>query len=127
MKDSHFPLSDIPALLAQGMGAELHWFPEDVQPLRLAAVLVGMANTKGGIILLAIVPCSGQAHGLKDPNETLERIFQAALLSDPPLILPVPRLYNIQQARSAGNHGPGGVTERLLPGRPFSGTGRLPD
>jgi ATP-dependent DNA helicase RecG len=99
MKDSHFPLSDIPTLLAQGMGAELHWFPGDVQTSRLAAVLVGMANTKGGIILLGIAPRSSQVHGLKDPNDATERVFQAALLSDPPLILPVPRLYPVQQAQ----------------------------
>ena len=99
MKDSHFPLSDIPTLLAQGMGAELHWFPGDVQTSRLAAVLVGMANTKGGIILLGIAPRSSQVHGLKDPNDAMERVFQAALLSDPPLILPVPRLYPVQQAQ----------------------------
>ena len=58
-----------------------------------------MANTKGGIILLGIAPRSSQVHGLKDPNDATERIFQAALLSDPPLILPVPRLYPVQQAQ----------------------------
>jgi ATP-dependent DNA helicase RecG len=99
MNESRSPLLDIQALITQGMGATLHWFPEDVQISRLAAVLVGMANTSGGIILLGIAPRSGQVQGLKNPDEAIERIFQAALLSDPPLILPVPRLYAQHQAR----------------------------
>ena len=82
---------DILRLLSKGMGPELHWFPEDVQVSRLAAVLVGMANTSGGAVILGIAPRSGHVHGVRDLNETLDRVFQAALLADPPLVLPVPQ------------------------------------
>lgn len=82
--------SDLATLLAQGMGPELHWFPEDISISRLAAVLVGMANTNGGTILLGISPRSAQVQGISQPEEAVDRVFQAALLADPPLVLPVP-------------------------------------
>jgi ATP-dependent DNA helicase RecG len=81
--------------LARGMGPDLHWFPEDVQVSRLAATMVGMANTEGGSILLGITPRSGQVQGVKDVSRTIDQVFQAALLADPPLVLPVPRVYDI--------------------------------
>jgi ATP-dependent DNA helicase RecG len=81
---------DINGMLAQGMGHELHWFPEDVPVTRLAAALVGMANCTGGTVLIGISPRSAQVQGVTDPDETIDRVFQAAILSDPPLVLPVP-------------------------------------
>ena len=82
---------DVQELLDRGMGPETHWFPEDVPISQLAEVLVAMANTQGGIILLGVTPRSSQALGVSDPDEVIDRVFQAALLSDPPLVLPVPR------------------------------------
>jgi ATP-dependent DNA helicase RecG len=86
--------ADIFTYLAQGMGPDLHWFPEDVQISRLAATMVGMANTQGGAILLGITPRSGQVQGVSDTSKMIDRVFQAALLVDPPLVLPVPRIYS---------------------------------
>ena len=85
---------DIFTYLARGMGPDLHWFPEDVQVSRLAATMVGMANTAGGSILLGISPRSGQVQGVSDASRMIDRVFQAALLADPPLVLPVPRVYS---------------------------------
>ncbi|OGO36773.1 MAG: hypothetical protein A2W35_04955 [Chloroflexi bacterium RBG_16_57_11] len=83
---------DVQALLEQGMGPTLHWFPADVPLSRLAAVLAGMANTHGGTLLLGIAPRSAQILGLSHPHACLDQVFQAALLLDPPLVLPVPCL-----------------------------------
>ncbi|NLG72517.1 MAG: transcriptional regulator [Chloroflexi bacterium] len=74
------------------MGPRLHWFPEDVTVSRLAAVMVGMANSAGGKVLIGITPRSGYIQGVRDPQRMLDLVFQAALLSDPPLVLPVPRV-----------------------------------
>lgn len=74
------------------MGPRLHWFPEDVTVSRLAAVMVGMANSAGGKVLIGITPRSGYIQGMRDPQRMLDLVFQAALLSDPPLVLPVPRV-----------------------------------
>jgi ATP-dependent DNA helicase RecG len=92
---------DVQAMLEQGMGPTLHWFPSDVPPSRLASVLAGMANTQGGTVLLGVAPRSAQILGLSDPDACLDQVFQAALLLDPPLVLPVPRLSSVP---AAGSH-----------------------
>ncbi len=78
------------------MGLHLHWFPEDVQPARLAAVLAGMANANGGTVLLGVAPRAREVHGVSQPEEVIDRVFQAALLADPPLVLPLPTLRPFQ-------------------------------
>lgn len=91
-------VGEIQALLAQGMGPELHWFPADVSPARLAATLAGMANTRGGVVLLGVAPRSAQVQGLPDPAAALDLVFQAALLVDPPLVLPLPQVVRLPAA-----------------------------
>lgn len=83
---------DVSALLAQGMGPRLHWFPADVPVTRLATVMVGFANTDGGTILLGVAPRSAHVLGLPDLEQARDTVFQAALLIDPPLVLPVPQI-----------------------------------
>jgi ATP-dependent DNA helicase RecG len=83
----NLPITD---LLAAGMGPDLHWFPEDVDPGRLAETFAGMANTNGGTVLIGVSPRSGRVVGLQDPEATIDRVFRAALLTDPPLVLPLP-------------------------------------
>lgn len=89
------PRTDLLDLLDQGMGPTLHWYPESVSVSRLAATLVGMANSEGGIVLLGIAPRSGHIQGVSDPEAATDRVFQAALLCDPPLVLPVPRVETV--------------------------------
>ncbi|GAB4578939.1 MAG: ATP-binding protein [Anaerolineales bacterium] len=92
----------IPALLEQGMGPDLHWFPESVSPTTLAEVMVGMANTArhagyvGGTILLGIAPRSARVQGVQDVEEGIDRVFQAAMLTDPPMVLPMPEVHSIE-------------------------------
>lgn len=90
-------MDNMNALLADGMAPDLHWFPESFSSSQLAAVLVGMANTSGGTVLLGISPRSGRIQGIRNPEDTLDRVFQAALLCDPPLVLPVPLLKETRQ------------------------------
>lgn len=99
MKHQDTNTLDIRSLLTKGMGARLHWFPERVSVSRLAAVLVGMANTSGGVVLLGIAPRSGHIQGVKDPHEAIDRVFQAALLADPLLVLPVPRIQEVDRLK----------------------------
>ncbi len=101
------------------MGPELHWFSEDVPATRLAATLVGMANTKGGTVLIGVSPRAGHIQGVHDRKEVTDRIFQAALLSEPPLVLPVPGVEI--HSKNGSNEGDRArrVTPRLQPGRSF--------
>lgn len=82
----------IPDLIKQGMSESLHWFPEDVSLSRLAAALVSMANTSGGSVILGISPRSGEIIGVRQPGETIDRVFQATLLAEPALVIPIPVL-----------------------------------
>src|SRR3972149_3216882 len=77
-------------LLTQGMNERLHWFPEDTPLSRLAAALVSMANTSGGQVILGVSPRSGEVVGVRQPDEAIDKVLQAALLADPPLVLPIP-------------------------------------
>lgn len=97
MKDAGYFPSDVRAILEHGMDATLHWFPAAVPPSHLASVLVGMANTAGGTVLLGVAPRSGKVQGIPNADEALDRVFQAALLADPTLILPVPRLVTVER------------------------------
>ena len=92
---------DINRLLAQGMGPNLHWFPRDISSQRLAAVLVGMANSDGGVVLIGVAPRSVHILGIGDLSETLDTVFQAALMADPPLVLPLPQAIGPEIGRTS--------------------------
>lgn len=85
------PAAQIQTLIEAGRGPELDWFPGDVNQSSLAETLVAMANSGGGQILIGISPRAGQVQGVQHPEEILDRVFLAALASDPGLVLPVPR------------------------------------
>lgn len=87
--------ADIKQLIEQGMGPRLHWFPEDVTVSELATVLTGLANRDGGTVLLGVAPRGNQIMGIRDAEYLTDIVFQAALLIDPPLVLPVPQVLDI--------------------------------
>jgi ATP-dependent DNA helicase RecG len=90
--------AEILTLISGGMGPSLQWFPEDVPLSSLATALVGMANTEGGVVILGVSPRAGELVGVKDPDAAYDRVFQAALLADPTLVLPIPRQVMAQNA-----------------------------
>lgn len=93
LKRNHQP---VPALVAGGMGPDLHWFPEDVSAQALAETLAALANSEGGQVLVGISPRAGRVQGLSDSEAVLDVVFQAALLADPPLILPLPVVEDVE-------------------------------
>src|SRR4030042_3142903 len=93
---------EILTLLSTGMGPLLHWFPEDVSLSTLGMSLVGMANSEGGTVILGVSPRAGELVGIKTPEAAYERVFQAVLLVDPILILPIPRLVSAQKPDMPG-------------------------
>ncbi len=94
-----FANPDVISQVSAGMGPRLHWFPGDVALTRLAATLVGMANSSGGTVLLGVSPRAGQVVGVADPDEAVDQVFQACILAEPPLVLPVPQVEQVDQAR----------------------------
>ena len=72
------------------MTARLHWFPDNFHISNLAATLSGMANSDGGVIVLGISPRRGEVHGVSNLTDTFDSVFQAELMLEPPLVLPLP-------------------------------------
>ena len=64
--------------------------------------MVGMANTEplagrsGGVILLGIAPRSARIQGVQNVPEGVDRVFQAAVMIDPPLVLPLPEVHQVE-------------------------------
>lgn len=79
------------------MNEHTHWFAEDVDVGDLARVLVGMANTSGGEVWVGVAPRSGQTLGVQDPATIIDRIYQAALMSEPPLVIPLPKVVKVPE------------------------------
>lgn len=73
-----------------GLNAVL--LPENTPVGKLAETLVALANAQGGTLLIGADPHGGEHQGLDDPAAALDRALEAALSSDPPLIIPMPRL-----------------------------------
>ena len=85
-----FSEKDILTWIEGGMTTRLHWFPFNVRVPQLSETLAGMANTKGGIILLGVSPRGGEIHGVPDTTNCYDSVFQAALMLEPSLVLPLP-------------------------------------
>ncbi len=86
---------NVSALLKEGMGPALHWYPESVGLTELAETLSAMANLRGGKVILGITPRTGNIQGIKDAEQTVDLAFQASLLVDPVLVLPVPVVQHV--------------------------------
>jgi ATP-dependent DNA helicase RecG len=74
--------------------------------------------------LLGVAPRSGHLQGLSDPQHLKDLVFQAALLADPPLVLPLPRLVETQAGRVLHISVPNGLPQVYnLDGRYFGRDG----
>jgi ATP-dependent DNA helicase RecG len=69
---------------------------ETITIARLAEMLVAFANSEGGILFLGVDARSGELQGLADPDDAVDRALGAALATDPPLIIPLPRIEEME-------------------------------
>jgi len=91
---------EILALLQQGKGQEIELKTERASARTLAESLVALANASGGVVLVGIgsktsaslVEPSGGVQGLKDAEAARDKALEAAFLTDPPLIIPLPEI-----------------------------------
>ncbi len=72
-------------------GPRRHTFPESVSVTALAETLSALANAEGGEVLIGFSPGGREITGLRDPQAAADRVFQAVLRIQPPLVLPMPR------------------------------------
>jgi ATP-dependent DNA helicase RecG len=64
--------------------SDIESFPADIEAGILAEMLVAMANSRGGTLLLDL--------GSTSLEDAIDRVREASLLADPTLILPIPAL-----------------------------------
>ncbi len=83
------------ALSEQGQAQHLAFKKRVTSAGKLAEILVAMANADGGRLIIGVDPKDSRIGGLKDPEKTLDLGLQAALLCDPPLIIPMPEIINL--------------------------------
>lgn len=84
---------DILAQLEHGQDSKWAWFEDACSISTLALNLAGMANSRGGIVILGIV--DEDIHGVADVAESIDHLLHAALSLDPPLITPLPQPLNL--------------------------------
>ncbi len=82
-------VGDILAALARGANGRTALLNAKISARKINETLVALANAQGG---LAIIGAGSKAIGLAQPEQTQSQAAAAALLSDPPLILPEPSL-----------------------------------
>jgi ATP-dependent DNA helicase RecG len=76
---------------------------------RIATSLVGMANGRGGTLLIGVSPRSNRVHGVPDPEKEAERVLEAALLAEPPIVLPFPEAVDFDGSTLILVHVPQGL------------------
>jgi ATP-dependent DNA helicase RecG len=86
---------EVLALCQQGQGVRVAFKKSASSPGKLAETLTAMANGAGGRVLVGVDPKDSTICGLKDPNQALDLALQAALRSEPPLIIPVPQMVRL--------------------------------
>jgi ATP-dependent DNA helicase RecG len=87
---------EIKSFLAQAPGDTLAFALETIKTDKLAETLAAFANGAGGILLVGVTG-RGQPKGLVDPEAALDHAVEAALSCDPPLLIPLPKLAEIDE------------------------------
>jgi ATP-dependent DNA helicase RecG len=88
-------IDDTWQLIKSGRSARADWLGEQAQPHTMAATLAAMANSLGGTLLIGVVGQSASMVGVRDTEGVIDRVLQAALSTDPPLIIPLPRILHM--------------------------------
>jgi ATP-dependent DNA helicase RecG len=85
-------VEDIWQAIKNGRGNNVDWFSEQTPAAALAATLTAMANSQGGTVLMGVAGPTATPMGVRDSESTIDRVLQAALSIEPPLIIPLPRV-----------------------------------
>ncbi len=96
--------------LESGGGTALAFLPESTSPRKIGETLVALANAHGGALLLG-VSATGQVSGLAVPQMTENQAVAAALMADPPLVLPLPETIQVEGRDVCVVHVPPGLSQ----------------
>lgn len=85
-------------LLASGRTATADWLPGRASANDIAETLAGMANARGGILVLGVTSRADRPVGVDDAEGAVNRVLEAALSISPPLIIPLPQVVHVKGA-----------------------------
>lgn len=88
---------DVLGLIKQGRHERLDWLADSATPEAIAGVLTAMANTLGGTLVIGVAGPTAALTGVRDSDNACDRVLQAALSVDPPLIIPLPRVARVHE------------------------------
>ncbi len=88
---------DILSLIRNGRHERLDWLGEGAALESMATTLTALANCQGGWLVVGIVGNQPSLNGVRDAEMVIDRVLQAALLIDPALIIPLPRVIRAQE------------------------------
>src|SRR5262249_55972993 len=83
-------------VIKNGRGARADWLSDAATIESLAGTMVAMANTQGGVIMIGL-GASGSVVGVRDTDSAVDKLIQAALPAEPPLIIPMPRVNRMSE------------------------------
>ncbi len=86
-------------LLAGGRSETVEWLPERADVEQIAVTMAAMANTRGGTLLLGVNPFDNEPTGIDNPDTLSDNVLAAALMITPPLIIPLPRVVEVNDKR----------------------------
>ena len=86
---------DVRAWLAQGQGETVARATTASSPRKLAEALIALANAHGGVLLIDMAARATASSRPRESTPIRDRVLAAALMADPPLILPIPTLHTI--------------------------------
>jgi ATP-dependent DNA helicase RecG len=87
--------SHIRDLLEKGQNSGAAFAPEKTAEPALAETLAALANANGGTLLLGVTR-AGSVRGTRNAQASCEQVLSAALLTVPPLILPMPEQVQVR-------------------------------
>ncbi len=96
--------------IAGGSSASVALLPESASPRKVGETLVALANAHGGALVLG-VSVAGQVAGLSTPSATRDQALAAALMAEPPLVLPLPEIVALDGRELCVVHVPPGLSQ----------------
>ena len=100
---------DLWQLIKTGRSERLDWLSENAPLDTMAAVLTAMANSRGGTLVLGMIGPTATLLGVRDAGNAIDRVIQAALSIEPPLIIPMPRPATLKEKQVVVVHIPPGM------------------
>lgn len=90
-KSSVLQPEEIKQLLKDGRNETFDWVSETIDAKALAGTLCALANAQGGSLLMGMGKKASDIRGVQDQEAAIGRVLEAALMANPPLIIPLPK------------------------------------